>query len=79
MKNKLISLFGWYGVLAIVLAYTLLNFNIINSTNIMYQTLNITGALGIVTDSLNDKDYQPVVLNIIWMIVGIVALFNIVF
>ncbi len=79
MKNKLISLFGWYGVLAIVLAYTLSNFNLIETTNINYQILNITGALGIVTDSLNDKDYQPVVLNIIWMLVGLVALFNIIF
>ncbi len=79
MKNKLISLFGWYGVLAIVLAYTLSNFNLIETTNINYQILNITGALGIVTDSLNDKDYQPVVLNIIWMLVGLVGLFNIIF
>lgn len=55
MKNKLIVLFGWYGVFAIVLAYALLSFGVIDSTSLVYQILNITGALGIVIISFHKK------------------------
>lgn len=79
MKNKLIVLFGWYGVFAIVLAYALLSFGVIDSTSLVYQILNITGALGIVIISFHKKNYQPAILNTIWMIVGIMAIIKIIF
>ena len=76
MKKDFISeFFGWYGVIAILVAYALLNFGIFDIHSLLYQILNITGALGITYDALKDKDYQPVVLNIIW---ALIALFSII-
>lgn len=73
MKNKTISFVGWYGVLAILLAYGLVTFNIVEARSYIYQLLNLTGALGIVIEATTKKDIQPAVLNIVWAIVAIIA------
>jgi hypothetical protein len=77
MKKNLIEIFGWYGTVAIVLAYILVSFSVISSSSLWYQLLNGTGALGLVADSMYKKDYQPEVLNLIWVFISVVAIFNI--
>ncbi len=74
MKNKITEVLGWYGVVAIVGAYALLSFNLIGSESLWYQGLNLTGAIGVVVDALDDKNTQPAVLNIIWAIVALIAI-----
>lgn len=76
-KNIFEEIIGWYGTIAIVLAYALLSFNIISSNMLIYQILNGTGALGIVLISLKKKAYQPGVLNIIWVVIAVIAIINI--
>jgi hypothetical protein len=78
MKNKITEVLGWYGVVAIVGAYALLSFGIINSESIWYQGLNLTGAIGIVLDALDDKNIQPAVLNIIWAVIALIAIIKII-
>jgi hypothetical protein len=78
MKN-FIEIFGWYGVVAVVVAYALVSFAVIESTNIWYQILNCTGALGVVVVSFYNKTYQPGILNIVWAIIAIIAIIRIVF
>ncbi len=72
--KKFIEIFGWYGAVAIVLAYALVSFSLIRPTGLYYQLLNVTGALGIVTVSFYKKTYQPGVLNIVWMIIAVIAI-----
>ena len=79
MKKQLIELFGWYGTIAIVGAYALSSFLIIKPDSLIYQLLNLTGALGIVGVSFFKKAYQPGVLNIIWSIIALIASINIIF
>lgn len=74
MKNIITEILGWYGVIAIVLAYILLSFNFIGSNSLIFQGLNLTGAVGIVADALDDKNIQPAVLNMIWAIIACAAL-----
>lgn len=76
-RNKYIELYGWYGAVGLLGAYALSSFNIFSSENVWYQVINITAALGIVTVSFHKKNYQPGVLNIVWAIVGLVALVKI--
>jgi hypothetical protein len=73
-KNLWIELFGWYGALGLLAAYALSSFGVLTPESAWYQLLNITAALGIVTVSLYKKTYQPGVLNIVWAIVGLMAL-----
>ncbi len=77
MKNKITEILGWYGVIAVVGAYALLSLNILSSTSLLFQGLNLTGAIGIVIDALDDKNTQPAVLNIIWAIIALVAIIKI--
>ena len=71
MKHKAENYFGWYGVLAILLAYLLVSFNAVTAKSLGYQLLNLTGALGIVIVALSKKDAQPAVL---WAIIAIAAI-----
>lgn len=77
MKEKIISIVGWYGTIAIIVAYALNSYGYLSSTNLWYQILNGTGAVGIVLLSLNKKAYQPAVLNIVWTIIALIAIIKI--
>jgi hypothetical protein len=75
MNKKLIGeVVGWYGTIAILCAYFLVSFSIISVTDFWYQFLNITGALGIGILSYIKKAYQPMVLNIVWTVIGLAVL-----
>ncbi|KKU82411.1 MAG: hypothetical protein UY09_C0015G0005 [Parcubacteria group bacterium GW2011_GWA2_47_8] len=74
----LAEIIGWYGTVALVLAYALVSFGAIASSSLLYQVLNGTGALGIVYISFKKKNYQPGVLNIIWAIIALIAIGGIV-
>lgn len=79
MNKLIVEIVGWYGAAAIVLAYFLVSFSLIGAGSIIYQTLNFTGAIGIVLISFYKKIYQPVALNLIWTIIAVIALFKIIF
>ncbi len=64
---------------AIIGAYFLNSFSIIQATNFWYQFLNTTGTIGIVAVSYVKKAYQPMVLNTVWTIIGVVALARLLF
>lgn len=73
------EIIGWYGAVAIVLAYFLNSFLIVQADSVTYQLLNFTGAIGIVAISLVKRAYQPAALNAIWTIIAAIALFKIIF
>jgi len=67
---------GWYGTGAIVVSYALSSFGYLPASTLLYQILNLTGALGIMYISFKKKTYQPGVLNIIWAIIAMIAIFR---
>lgn len=77
--KKFIEIFGWYGTVAILLGYTLSSFSLVQPTNIWYQILNITGGLGLAAISLHRKAYQPATVNIIWAVIGLIAILKLFF
>lgn len=79
MSKKWIEVIGWYGVVAILVAYLLISLDIIDSSNIFYSLLNLTGALGIMIDAWKQKNYQPAVLNFIWAFIAVFTLVKIIF
>lgn len=72
------QIIGWYGMTAILLAYALLNFNVFSTSSFWYLFMNGTGSLGIGYISFKKKAYQPFVLNIIWTIITLIALFKLI-
>ncbi len=77
MTKRFIQFVGWYGVAAIVLAYLFNSFGVLDSHSLGYQLLNLSGALGLICEAASKKDAQPVVLNIVWSSIALIAIINI--
>jgi hypothetical protein len=75
--NIFYEIIGWYGTAAIMGAYASNSFGMLDATNIWYQILNGTGAVGIVLISIKKKAYQPATLNAIWTVIAIIGLIQI--
>lgn len=73
-KHALVEALGWYGVVAILGAYALLSFGMLSADDPVYQLLNLSGAVAIIADAWVDRNYQPVVLNLIWFLIALSAL-----
>lgn len=76
---RFVDIFGWYGTVAIVGAYALTSFGYLESTSLVYQLLNGTGAIGIVIVSFAKKAWQPGILNLIWTGIALAAIVQILF
>lgn len=68
------EILGWYGVVAIIAAYIAVSFNFMSAHGLSYQLLNGSGALAMVVDGYYQKDYQPLVLNVVWALIACIAL-----
>ncbi len=79
ISKKFSGAIGWYGAFAIISAYFLVSFSLIKSDDILYQLLNLTGAVGLIAETVSKKDYQPAAVNIAWALIAVSALIKIVF
>ena len=75
--NKIAEIFGWYGTVAIIGAYFLNSFGIIQSSSLSYQLLNATGAVGAIIIGYKKQVWQSVSLNIVWLLIGVIAIVKI--
>jgi hypothetical protein len=65
---------GWCGVTLILIAYMGVTFGVLKPETLLYGCINLVGALGIIISSYTKRDFQPVVLNIIWLIVAVIGI-----
>jgi hypothetical protein len=72
--NIFAEIFGWYGTFAILVSYALVSFSVIKAESVIYQFMNITGSIGLLSIALVKKVFQSVTINIIWALIGILAL-----
>ena len=77
LRERIISWLGWYGVVAVVLAYALTSALILPPDNLWYQFLNFTGSIGVTIETWHRRDYQPFWLNLIWALIALAATANI--
>ena len=73
----LIEMFGWIGMLFILIAYAGVSFSLFDSGSVLFQSMNLVGALGVGMVSFYKKAYQPAMLNVVWGIIAISALLRI--
>ena len=74
MNKKLAEIAGWYGMAAIVSAYCLVSFDILSSDGMVYQLLNLTGAITLIWISFKKGVSQVVALNTFWALIALLAL-----
>ena len=65
---------GWLGAGAIIAAYALVSFGLMQSDSIAYQLLNLLGAAGIIIISAVKHVRQTVLLNVFWAVIALSAL-----
>ncbi|MDN5275530.1 MAG: hypothetical protein JWN33_179 [Candidatus Saccharibacteria bacterium] len=61
---------GWIGVLLVLSAFILTTFEIISAKDLPYGVLNALGAVGIIISSHAKRDFQPIALNAVWLLVA---------
>ena len=83
MKDQKVPLYieaiGWYGPVALILAYALVSFDVITANSYAFQLLNLTGGAAIIVIAWAKKVLQSVVLNIFWCIIALVAIAQLAF
>ena len=72
-----VEIVGWAGASLILLAYLLLSAGKLTGHSIVYQAMNVVGAAGFIINGWWHGALPSAVLNIIWMLIGTIALWRI--
>lgn len=73
----MVEVVGWSGALLILLAYLLLSAGKLTGQSRAYQWMNVVGAAGFVVNGWVHRALPSTTLNVVWMGIGLVALWNI--
>lgn len=68
---------GWAGASLILGAYLLLSLGKVTGHSLLYQAMNVVGAAGFIVNGWWHGAVPSAVLNVIWMMIGGVALWRI--
>ena len=77
MNELIIDILGWVGSLEVILAYAMISSQRISAQNILYQLLNLTGAIFLILNTYYYGAYPSTLINIVWVLIAIAALFKI--
>ena len=72
-----VEVVGWAGALLILLAYLLLSAGKMTGQSVIYQGMNVVGAAGFTINGWWHGALPSTALNIVWMGIGLVALWKI--
>ena len=73
-QGKLAEFCGWYGMLALIVAYFLVSFGWIDGQGLISQIINLTGGVGLLIVAASKGVLQSVILNFFWAIIGVIAI-----
>ena len=78
MELKLwIDILGWIGSVEVILAYGLISNGKVHGKSVSYQLLNLTGSVFLIANTVFYQAYPSTAINGVWMVVAIVALFQV--
>lgn len=70
-QKRFYDVCGWVGISLVLVSFILTTLKLIAVEDLLYGVLNGVGAFGIIVSSWTKKDLQPVVLNVIWLLVAL--------
>jgi hypothetical protein len=73
-SGKFAEICGWYGMVALIVAYFLVSFGIIDGQGLVFQLINLTGGVGLLVVAASKGVTQSVILNFFWAIIGLAAI-----
>ena len=68
------DILGWIGVSLMLVAYLLATLNIFSAMGWGYQLMNLAGGVTLLYVFLKKKIWFTVVLEIVWCLIGIIAI-----
>jgi hypothetical protein len=71
------QLIGWIGTVLFILSYGLLSTKKLGPDTIIYQLMNLLGALCLVINAFGIEDSPTLVINIIWMCISMYAIITV--
>lgn len=76
MMTLLIDVLGWSGAGALLIAYALVSLKKLAGDSTAFQLLNVVGSLLLIINTSYHGAYPSAVVNGVWIVIGIVALFH---
>lgn len=73
-QGKFAEFCGWYGMLALIIAYFLVSFGWLDGQGLVFQLINLTGGIGLLIVAASKGVTQSVILNFFWAVIGLVAI-----
>lgn len=64
---------GWLGAILVLIAYYMVTTGKARGDSHMFQLINISGALMLVAYTFNCQAYASMIVNIIWVLIGITS------
>ncbi|MBN8653042.1 MAG: hypothetical protein J0L67_16540 [Cytophagales bacterium] len=71
-----ITAMGWIGSVAVIAAYALNSLQKIKSDSLIFQVLNLTGAVLLIINSVFKEAYPFTFINTVWAVIAVVAIFR---
>jgi hypothetical protein len=68
------SVIGWLSALLIVIAYFLLSFGVLKSSDYYYNLLNLFGGIGLAYRVYLDKNWSNLTLEIVFILIALKSL-----
>ena len=73
LTRWLVEIAGWGGAILILLAYLLLSAGRMTGQSLSYQSMNVVGAAGFVSNGWWHGALPSATLNVLWLIIGLFA------
>ena len=73
MVEIAVEVAGWAGAALILLAYLLLSAGKLTGQSLLYQGMNVVGAIGFVINGWWHGALPSAALNVLWLLIGAVA------
>jgi hypothetical protein len=68
-----VELAGWTGAILILLGYVLITTGKLTGKSLLYQAINVLGALGFAVNGWWHRALPSAALNIVWLLIGVIA------
>ncbi|MEM9327139.1 MAG: hypothetical protein AAGA85_15835 [Bacteroidota bacterium] len=72
----LVDILGWIGSFEVIIAYGLISSKRVDGQSVMYQLLNLTGAILLIVNTVYLEAYPSAFINIVWVGIAIAALWK---
>lgn len=74
MTRLLVDAAGWAGALGLLTAYALVSTGRVTGDGLVFQLLNLAGAVGLAVNGIYHGAWPSAGLNAVWLVIGLTAL-----